>query len=226
MKYQSWLKINQQHKHNLITKLTSTQYNNFIYQFFTNRDQTVQILFKKLYSLFEYNKLKSYSNHELIKLNKLVLNSKLSLDIVITIFNKFNTINVTERNINKLALYLKDIDKFKSLNVKWGPGNHKNVINNINEHFNKHLLSEEGKHWNKILSNIDCKSYEKYAIDSFHKMKNVIIHTDGVNVHLSGFHNNVFIIGRYHNDIFGISSCYYVETGEKSGRYKGLCMNL
>ena len=222
MKYQSWLKINQQYKYSFITKLTSKQYNNFINQFFINKDQTVHILFKKLNSLFEANKLKSYSNSELIKLNKIALKNKLSLDILIRIFDKFK--NITEYNINKLSLYLRDIDKFHNLNIKWGPGNHKTIINNINQHFNKHVLSEEGKDWLKIL--VDHKSYENYAINSFNKIKNVIIHTDGVNVYLSGFHGNIFIIGRYDNDVFGISSCYHVKTGEKSARYKGLCLEL
>ena len=189
-----------------------------------------------------------YTVSELIKLNKIVLNNKLSLELVIKIFDRFKTINITEYNVNKLSLYLRDINKFNKLNIKWGPGNHKSITNNINEHFNKHVLSEEGEHWHKILNKMNCKStnsanknccildkgnlkvslksYEKYAIDSFNKMKNVIIHTDGVNVHLSGFYNNIFIIGRYDNETFGISSCYYVETGEKSGRYKGLCLKL
>ncbi len=193
-------------------------------QFFINKDQTVHILFKKLNSLFEFNKLRSYSISELIKINKIVLNNKLSLDIIIRIFDKFK--NITEYNISKLSLYLRDIDKFGNLNIKWGPGNHKNITNNINEHFNKHVLSEEGKYWHKILDKVNYSSYEKYAINSFHKMKNVIIHTNGVDVHLSGFYGNIFIIGRYDNDIFGISSCYYVKSGEKPGRYKGLCLEL
>lgn len=238
MKYEVWLKINQQYKYNLISKLTSKQYNNFVYQFINNKEQTTYILSKKLNYLFDSNKLRLYNNSDLVKLNKIVSNSKFSLDIIITLFDKFKRTNITEYNVNKLLLYLRDIDKFHNLNVKWGPGNHKNITNNINQHFNKHVLSEEGKYWIKILNDntsksnnaenkIFRKSYEQYTIKSFNKMKNIIIHTDGVNVYLSGFYNNIFIIGRYDdNDIFGISSCYYVETGQKSGRYKGLCLEL
>ena len=121
---------------------------------------------------------------------------------------------------------IKDIENNFNFNIKWGPGNHKNIAININEHFKKHVLSEEGKYWFKILDKIDYTSYQKYAIDSFYKMKKVIIHTNGVDVYLSGFYGNIFIIGRYDNNIFGISSCYYVESGEKLGRYKGLCLQL
>lgn len=159
-------------------------------------------------------------------MNKIVSTNKLSFETIIDIFNVFKTTNITEYNVYKLSLYLKDINKFSNLNIKWGPGNHKDVNNNINEHFNKHVLSDEGKHWSKILESRNSKSYEQYAIKSFNKMKNIIIHTDGVNVYLSGFYNNIFIIGRYDNNTLGISSCYHVKTGEKSGRYKGLCLEL
>jgi hypothetical protein len=227
VKYESWLKINKQHKYNLISKLTTKQYNNFIYQFFTNKKQTEYILLKKFNNLLECNKLRTYNIKELIKMNKIIISSQLSLDVIIKVFDKFNTNNVTEHNVKNLVLYLRDIDNFKCVKVKWGPGNHRDINNNIKQHFNKHVLSkDEGKYWVSILDKIDCKSYENYAIQSFQKMTNIIIHTDGVNIHLSGFYNNTFIIGRYHNNIFGISSCYYVNSGEKLGRYKGLCLKL
>jgi len=226
VKYESWLKTNKQYKYNLISKLTQNQYNNFIYQFFVNKEQTSYILFKRLNVLFGCSKLKSYTTSELIKLNNIVSNNKLSLDLTIKLFDIFKTTNITEYNIDKLCLYIKDIENNFNFNIKWGPGNHKNIAININEHFKKHVLSEEGKYWFKILDKIDYTSYQKYAIDSFYKMKKVIIHTNGVDVYLSGFYGNIFIIGRYDNNIFGISSCYYVESGEKLGRYKGLCLQL
>jgi len=222
VKYEVWLKTDNQYKYNLISKLTSKQYSNFISQFFTNKEQTTDILFKKFNVLFNVNKLNAYRISELNKLNKITVKSKLSLDDVIRLFDKFNITNITEYNASKLLLYLRN----EINDVKWGPGNHKNITDNINQHFNKHVLSEEGKYWVKLLDKIDCKSYEQYAINSFDKMKNIIIHTDGINVYLSGFYNNIFIIGRYHDNIFGISSCYYVKSGEKLGRYKGLCLQL
>lgn len=221
MKYESWLKKDQQHKYNLIKNLNGKRYTNFIKQFFQNKIQTEYILFKKLNTLFDLNSLKLYSIRELIKLHKITFYSKFSLDTIILLFNKFNYLNITEYNVDKLVLYLNNID-----NVGWGPGNHKNISDNINNHFTKHVLSNEQKHWVKILEKINNKSYEKYAIDSFYKMKKVIIHTNGVDVHLSGFYNNIFIIGRYEKENFGISSCYYVENGEKLGRYKGVCLKL
>ena len=128
--------------------------------------------------------------------------------------------------LQKILLYLWDENK---INIGWWACNHGNVIKNIEEHFIKHVyhvLSCEGVYWKSLLDEISCDSYKKYTIDVFYKMKNVIVHTDGINVYLSGFYDNVFIISRYHDDIFGISSCYYVENGEKNGRYKGICFEL
>jgi len=184
-------------------------------------------LFKKYNNLFEYKKLRKYNVSELIKLNKIISNNKTRLETIIKVFDKFNSINITEHNFDKLLLYLRDIDKFSNMKVGWGPGNQGDTTSNLHQHFNKHVLSnEESKYWSSILNNLDYKSYKNYAINFFNKMNKVIIHTDGVNIHLSGFYNNIFIIGRYHDDVFGISSCYYVNNGEKLGRYKGLCLKL
>jgi len=205
--------------------LTTNHYNNFISQFFINKEQTEYILFKKLNVLFDTNKIKLYTKSELNKINKIVLKCKISVDIISKLFNKFNTENITEYNASRLLLYLRDIDEILRSNIKWGSGNNNNANENIINHFKKHVLCpNEGKYWVKILDKIDCYSYEKYTIDSFSKMKKVLIHTDGVDVYLSGFHNDIFIVGRYDNDAFTISSCYYVESGEKFGRYKGLCL--
>lgn len=164
---------------------------------------------------------------ELHKLNKLILKNKISLDVIIKLFNKFNTENITEYNAAKLLLYLRDLDRILRSNIKWGSGNNNDVNQNIINHFKKHVLCpNEGQYWIKILDEMNYNSYEKYAINSFSKMKKVLIHTDGVDVYLSGFHDNIFIVGRYDNDIFTISSCYYVKSGEKLGRYKGLCLQL
>lgn len=110
----------------------------------------------------------------------------------------------------------------KKIKIEWGPGNHSDITNNIAMHYKKHVLSEEGKYWNHI----SLTEYENYPINHFYDLKDVCVHTNGRRTYLSGFHNNIFIIGRYHNDIFGISSCYYVENSRKPCRYKNLCFEL
>lgn len=228
MKYEAWLNTpDYKYKYHLISKLTSVQYNNFLELFIKNKNHATYILFKKFYILFDLNNLDTFSESELIKLNKIT--KLIPLNVAIDVFKKINYTRVTERNVKKLLLYLTDVNNFKNnkINIAWGPGNHGNVTNNIQEHYIKHILSEEKIYWEGILGEINADSYAQYAIDNFYKMKNVIIHTDGINVYLSGFHNNIFIIGRYDdNNVFGISSCYYVEGGAKPGRYSGMCFEL
>jgi len=226
VKYVAWLNKDQKYKCHLISKLTDLQYHNFLILFVKNKTQTEYILFKKLYILFDSCNLGVYEEKEIIKLNEIAKN--ISLESTVELFDRINYQNINTHNAKKILLYLRDENNFKKnkINIGWGPGNHGDPITNIEEHFIKHVLSEEGMHWKLLLDKISCDSYKKYAIDAFYKMKNVIVHTDGTNVYLSGFYENVFIIGRYHNDIFGISSCYYVENGEKNGRYKGICFKL
>lgn len=222
MKYVAWLNHDSYHKYHLISKLTTHQYINFITLFIKNPKQTEFILFKKLYQLFNCSHLRSYDENELLKLNTVASCIPL-LDAVI-LLNNVNHQLVNKYNAKKLLLYLRDKDDFINHNIiiRWGTGNHQDVTTNIREHFNKHvvLLPDE---WNQHL---DLNGYRDYAITAFYKMNNVIIHTDGTGVYLSGFYGKIFIIGRYDNDIFGISSCYYVHNGEKAGRYKGLCFRI
>lgn len=224
MKYVAWINTNQQYKYHHIKNLTNLQFYNFLILFFRNNKIAEFILFKKLYALFDLTNLYIYTENELIKLNKISKN--IPLELSTKIFNKIPCRNINTRNIDNLLLFLKDEDKFKNkkININWGPGNCKNPIDNIRKHYNKHILSDEGKYWKLILG--ENGSYQKYAIDAFYKMKNVIIHSNGKNVYLSGFFNNIFIVGRYNNDIFGISSCYYVENGVKKGRYNDICFEL
>lgn len=227
MKYEAWLNTpNYKYKYHLISKLTNSQYNNFLELFIKNKNSATYILFKKLYSLFDIPNLETYTESELLKLNKIT--KLIPLKSAVDLFENINRTHITERNVTKLLSYLSDINDFKNnkINVKWGPGNHGNVENNIKKHFIKHVQSDERIYWESILEEINSDSYAQYAIDNFYKMKNVIIHTDGCNVYLSGFHNNIFIIGRYHDNVFGISSCYHVEGGKKPGRYSGLCYEL
>jgi len=227
MKYVAHVRIDQKHKYHLLTKLTYTQYYNFLELFNKNKEQAEYILFKKLYKLFDTNDLDEYKEKELIKLYKIT--EIITLTYAIQLFRKINYQNLTVHNAKKLLLFLRDENDFKTnkLNVEWGPGNNNNNSDNIKNHFNKHVLSnDEGTYWKTILSEINYDTYANFAINVFYKMINVIVHTDGTKVYLSGFYGNVFIVGRYHNDTFGISSCYYVENGEKNGRYNGICFEL
>jgi hypothetical protein len=227
VKYVAWLNTDQKYKCHLISNLNVLQYLNFIILFIINREQTEFILYKKLYRLFDVCNFCKYSKKELVKINK--FSEKIPLKSVLQLFNRINNKHITIYNANKLLLFLRDEYKFKNkmITIKWGPGNHGNVNDNIEKHYIKHVLScEEYIYWRYLLDDICCESYKQYAIDAFYKMKNVIVHTDGVNVYMSGFYGNVFIIGRYHDDVFSISSCYYVGNGEKNGRYEGLCFEV
>jgi hypothetical protein len=227
VKYEAWLHTPHcEYKHHLINKLTNTQYNNFLELFIKNKNSATYILFKKLYTLFDIPNLDIYAESELIKLNKIT--KVIPLKSAVDVFGKINSAHITVHNVNKLLLYLIDMDDFKNnkINITWGPGNHGNPIDNVEQHFIKHVLSDESIYWESILGEMNSDAYAQYAIDNFYNMTNVIVHTDGLNVYLSGFHNNIFIIGRYDNNVFGISSCYYVEGGTKPGRYSGLCCEL
>jgi hypothetical protein len=145
------------------------------------------------------------------------------------LFNKIPYEKISMYNVTKLLLFVKDEYRFrnKMIDIKWGPGNNGNRMDNVKKHFIKHVLSDEGYYWVNILNDISCKEYEQYAINIFYKMKNVIVHSDGVNVYLSGIYGNVFIVGRYDdNGLFGVSSCYYVKDGDKLGRYNDYCFEI
>ena len=56
-------------------------------------------------------------------------------------------------------------------------------------------------------------------------MKDIVVSSNGKCTYYSGFVGNIFIVGRYEGDKFGISSCYYVVDGEKPGRYVDKCIS-
>ena len=143
------------------------------------------------------------------------------------LFSKCN--NVTKKNICDLLKYLDNEQKFllHEIPISWGPGNHGDIDINIREHHKKHVIDDkkESQEWGKFGVKT-LQEYKDYAVNNFYLMSNVIVHTDGCYVYLSGFYGNVFIVGRYDNDVFGISSSYYVESGEKPGRYKCKCFDM
>lgn len=245
MKYVAWLNDTFKYKINILSKLSLLQIKNLLILFCENRAQIEYIVTHKLYGLLDMSNscdlLKQYKNSDLIKIYK--LSQIINLQTILKMIIKIDIQRITKHNVKSILKYVDDANNFinKKVTIEWGPGNHGDTNTNINEHYKKHVLSEtENQYWSLLvknssqssqssqsnLSTLDCKSYENYAIESFYKMKNVMIHSNGKGVYMSGFYGNVFIIGRYHNSVFGISSCYYVENGEKNGRLKDLCFSI
>lgn len=231
--YVNWLNTNNIYKQKLISELSSLQTQNLINTIINttiDNSQIEYILSHKFYDLLNdmkyVNLISKYKNADLLKVQ--TLSQCTPLHIVYNLLSKVQIQRLNKQNIHSILEYVINENNFsnKSVNVGWGPGNHGDIATNIDEHYKKHVLTNEGIHWSKLLTTMTHDSYMNYAIDSFYKMKNVIIHSNGKNVHLSGFYGNVFIVGRYHEGIFGISSCYYVENGEKNGRLQNLCFGI
>lgn len=224
---------------------------NFMELFFLNEDVAKYILHKKLVELLELpnNLLTTYTFSELNKIHSLLKENVTNEDMIL-ILSKCILSKVTIYNINDILTFLNEYNDLMSgkLKVEWGPGNslisdnddnsdtdtdnnHTIVALNIKNHYNKHILSEERHHWNTISCNLSREWYTNYPIVNFTTMERIVIHSNGRNTYLSGFVGNVFIVGRYHTEVnnegpnkkFGISSCYYVVGGNKSGRYVDKC---
>lgn len=225
----AWLEIEYHYKHHIINKLSDQQFKTFIKLFKINQSKAEFIITKKYYNLFDSLLICQYEIKymrkidRLTKLTNIYYIQKLLLHINIGILNLVN-----EKNIKLLLKFIdyKTLFENRLVPINWGPGNHESIDINIEKHYCKHILSSEGFCWKEIISDLSLKSYRDYAINSFYSMSKVIVHTDGSRVYLSGFVGNIFIIGRFHGDSFGLSSCYYVESGEKPGRMSGLCFNL
>jgi hypothetical protein len=230
VKYVSWKSDNYKYKEHILSKLSLLQNKNLIISFHKNRTQIEYILSQKFYSLLDdivmLDLIGKYKNSEISKIYN--LSQYVPLPIVIKLFNKSKTERINKHNVISVLEYIDNENNFinKKVKIAWGPGNHGDIKTNIDEHYKKHILSDERKHWLKILPNLERRSYKKYAIESFYKMTNVMVHSNGNCVHMSGFYGNVFIVGRYHEGVYGISSCYYVDNGEKTGRVKDLCFEI
>ena len=172
------------------------------------------VLAKKLYNLLECpDILLKYTHKELKKLSRLIeCSSAYSLCRVLT---KVPLDKLTTKNVKDLYKYIRDFNDFYSgtLCVGWGPGNNKYPEVNALQHMRKHY-TDPLQHNN---------TYVQCPIDVFYYMRDVIVHSNGRGTYLSGFYNNTFVVGRYEGDVFGISSCYYVESGIKDGRLKDYC---
>jgi len=229
MKYVSWIYEKHQYKHHIISKLSPLQIKYFIFIFNKNKSLAEYILINKLYNLFDIHDTinNKYTNKELIKLHMLA--EYIPIQKGILLCTRINIDKINKYNVIPLLQFIDNEHNFinKKINIVWGPGNHGDLTKNVTEHFKKHVMSEmENKYWSSLLPDISYESYKNYAIKSFYKMKKVIIHSNGKFVYLSGFYNNVFIVGRYQEKVFGISSCYYVENGKKNGRKNDMCFKI
>jgi hypothetical protein len=70
--------------------------------------------------------------------------------------------------------------------------------------------------------------YKKFPVEKFYHMKKIILHSNGKEVYLSGFYGNFFIVGRIglSDELFLISSCYYVTDADKKGRYTTMLLDI
>jgi hypothetical protein len=165
--------------------------------------------------------------NELVKIYKIMDKCNISIKDVLTLIENCNLDKVTIYNIKDIIRYLNEYNYLidGKISINWGPGNNKDIQDNILNHYNKHILSEEGKNW--ITSNNKTLDwYTNFPLENFTKMEKIVIHTDGKKTYLSGFYGKIFIVGRYCGDKFGISSSYYVPDGEKKGRYANSCIKL
>ena len=132
--------------------------------------------------------------------------------------NKCDLSKVTEYNLENLFQMFIITQNFKGFQ-EWGPGNNKNVKDNILNHYNKHKHEK----WEKSLS---LNEYCDYAINISKVMTNKICHTNGTKVYLCGFYGKVLVIGRLHNNMLGISSCYVVNDNKFAKKLLAFNNNL
>lgn len=136
---------------------------------------------------------------------------------------------ITSHNQSDLIRFMemKDLFENRQVPIQWGPGNHGCPELNLYKHWEKHIETDptEQSKWSVILDDLTVESYGNYAIKSFYQMSDVIVHTNGKFVYLSGFVGSVFVVGRLDKGVFGISSAYVAET-DKCGRHNGKCFVL
>ena len=219
----AWLYKNEIYKRQLLKRISSVGQNNLVDLFHYNSSLALTIIEEKYYTLLNINieLLKNVNPTWVTKIKR--ISESISIYDTLWLFNKVTDINnITKNNAKFLMVFFEQYDNFKEnkIEIKWGKGNHNDAETNLNEHYKKHLLSEEGYMWKNVLDCMDVNSYKEYAIKSFYNMNNIVIHTDGNNIYISGFINKIFIVGKYSDNTFSISSCYYVESGEKKGRHK------
>lgn len=149
---------------------------------------------------------------------------------------------VTVSNVSNVSAFFDLYSDFcsKKVKIEWGIGNHSTVESNINEHYKKHIDGNECEYWKSFLgeskalafdlerssNNVTLEMYTKFPLSNFYSMERIVLHSNGRDVHLSGFVDKFFIVGKFNSGVFSISSCYYVPSGEKKGRYATMLFYL
>ena len=224
--YVAWVYENHKYKNSIMKNLSSKNIKGFIRLFNVNKCIAIYILTKRLFKLLQLpcDLILKYDTKDLCKVNMLL--EFMSVDLLIAFLPRCNLERITKHNIRDVIRYYNDYQQIMNTTSQWGPGNHSNIDENITQHYIKHVLSDEGRYWESLLSDMSEESYKDYAQNMFKRMERVVIHSNGRQTYMSGFYGKVFIVGRYNEGVFGISSCYYVNNGEKPGRYIDTCINI
>lgn len=221
-KYVAYLCINHQHKNILLSHLSQSQITIFLTLLNYDPEKAIHLFKKKMLIDLPLTICQQYNIKELEKIYMLSLYSP-DLSQILPFCNLQK---LTKHNVADIVRYYYEYNKLRINVVEWGPGNHIDINTNIEEHYIKHVLSNDSNesiYWRHI------SSFEEYKIEAqnmFQNMERVVIHSNGKLTYMSGFHKKYFIVGRYHHGVFGISSCYYVPSGEKLGRYIDQCIKL
>jgi len=166
------------------------------------------LLYNKLTNLLrlDLSLLKKLDRIQHVKVSKLL--EKNPTHIVEYVLLNTNLNRITQYNIQNVydALHWN-----KEQGAVWGVGGYKTSEDNIHAHYMKH------EHEFNNINNI--QEYERYPIENFNKMQKCMLHSNGRDVFYSGLVNDVFIVCRWYDKKFYISSCYVVESGDKPGRY-------
>lgn len=201
------------------------------------------ILSKKLFALLELESIElvvGYSFDNLKKISTLCHAERLSN--IIVVLQRVDILKTTEYNIKDLYKYVSNVNNFISgkVPIQWGPGNNKHPQLNAYNHCIKHTecnsdYAHEHTEWeqihkSKVKFNNIADLYNNHAVKCFYKMTDVIVHTNGRGVYMSGYYTTanikIFIVGRYDKNVFGISSCYCVSPYKKLGRHSDKVLDI
>jgi|SRR5579872_547403 len=115
-----------------------------------------------------------------------------------------------------------------------GSWNHSTPESNLKAHYEKHIknpLEDWERYINLPRSQITPQIYHNFALETSTKMTNVMVHTNGCKVYLSGVYQRVLIIGRLDLNLqLGISSCYVITNESFERKMKvfrdNVCFNI
>jgi hypothetical protein len=76
----------------------------------------------------------------------------------------------------------------------------------------------------QFLKNQALNGYRDYAINHSRAMTNIVVHSNGERVFISGQSGNAFIVGRFEGPVLGISSCYFPL--DMAAKLRGAASNM